>query len=545
MRRKLMIFIALFILVGSHSIFAFGAQKTNAVAVSLPNFNVTMNGEVVNNDYSKYPLIVYKNITYFPMTYSDCRFLGIESTWKGNTQGLTIEKTGVTAAYQLYKSSAKNSKNYTATIPTFPVKVNGKIIDNSKEEFPLLSFRDITYFPMTWKYGAEAFGWDYSFDNKKGLVIHSDNIKLSQISLPTSRPVQGEYAPYPGKRSNCVLPVGDYVYYDDTKGAIIQAPLSAPSKGKKVYQLNVWSYGDGTTYDDHSLYLENGEPFLFFHSGGAVMGSDHKHKLKADGSTQEIQSSYWQTTLIGDTLFYYWTGPTPGPGNLRMQEGSSEDIQLGDSGYWYYSLCKVYGLPELTRIGDELYVRAAKVLSGTSLDANIKLDDIAIYKVNIKTKETARVSTQYAQGAQISDDFLYYFNSENFYRISLKDGTEERLGAATGISNSDSNGLFAVAGEKIYWTNAATGELHMLGKTESLNPGAKVDSMGIFGDKEEYFVCTFEETQASKYRLMVFDQSGKVVFKTSDKTFCNNISIKGNQIMFYNNTTETICKGNW
>ena len=64
------------------------------VKVILPAFKVTLNRTVIENASNQYPLIVYKDITYFPMTYYDCRFLGLESVWNNST-GLKIAKTGV------------------------------------------------------------------------------------------------------------------------------------------------------------------------------------------------------------------------------------------------------------------------------------------------------------------------------------------------------------------------------------------------------------------------------------------------------------------
>lgn len=64
--------------------------------------------------------------------------------------------------------------------------------------------------------------------------------------------------------------------------------------------------------------------------------------------------------------------------------------------------------------------------------------------------------------------------------------------------------------------------------------------MNVTGDKEPYLACTFRETPNSKYRVMVFDESGEVVFKTSD---CgSNVVVEGDTLYFYNITTETLCK---
>ena len=61
------------------------AWAANTVQVTLPGFTVTLNGQSTSNEYSKYPLIVYKDITYFPMTYYDCRLLGLKTDWTAET----------------------------------------------------------------------------------------------------------------------------------------------------------------------------------------------------------------------------------------------------------------------------------------------------------------------------------------------------------------------------------------------------------------------------------------------------------------------------
>ncbi|HML36947.1 MAG TPA: hypothetical protein PKA19_05965 [Bacillota bacterium] len=67
--------------------------------------------------------------------------------------------------------------------------------------------------------------------------------------------------------------------------------------------------------------------------------------------------------------------------------------------------------------------------------------------------------------------------------------------------------------------------------------------MELAGDQDEYLICTFEETAESRYRIMIFDKSGDVVFKTSDRAYPRNISIEGKNLYFYNITTGTVCTG--
>ncbi|MDF2653760.1 MAG: hypothetical protein K0R19_234 [Bacillota bacterium] len=529
----------------SMAIPSFGADKS--VTITLPNSKVTINGQVVNNNYSKYPLIVYKDITYFPMTFSDCRFLGIESTWTGEKTGLLVDSTGVTAAYNPYLSSSQNKKNYSAKIVSFPVKVNGKVVDNSKEEYPLLSFRDITYFPMTWKYSVDAFGWDYKFDGKTGLVIQSKNVKVDQFQIPKTRLVEA-YGEYEGKKSTTVMAKNGFVYYVTNKGAVMQAPLSDISKAKAIFQLGIWSYGDGKQFDSHEFYEEGGNAMLFFHSGGATMGSDHRYILKENGTVQKIQESYHETTLINNKLYMYYNGPMPGPGNLSVEElnASGTRSSLGSADYWFYSFCTTKGLPNLQMIGNELYVRASNVTGSQEGGGGYITDDPAVYKVDVSTNAVSRVSQSKDKviAAQIVGDNLYYMSASgegsdctySIYKHSLIDGAESFVGSFKSELTWDQS--FAVIGENIYYLS--NGALYRMGSNESLNPLAEAITMSVTGDHQEYLACTFKETQQSKYRIMVFDQSGEAVFKTSD---CgSNIVVEGKTLYFYNITTETLCK---
>ena len=146
-----------------------------SVQVSLPAFPVTLNGIQVENATRQYPLIVYKDITYFPMTFYDCGFLGLD-TYYSNQTGLQISrrnKAFVPWSYNEYESVGSNPRVANAQLPAFPITVNGRTVENSQEEFPLLLYKDITYFPLTWRYAVNEFGWDYSFNETEGLVIHS------------------------------------------------------------------------------------------------------------------------------------------------------------------------------------------------------------------------------------------------------------------------------------------------------------------------------------------------------------------------------------
>lgn len=163
------------------ALLAAGLYATPAVAadvtVTLPTFPVTLNGVTMEQSKNQYPMLVYKDITYVPMTWADTRLLGLESNWAQQT-GLVIDKAATVqdqktaqSAYKPYATGTANASSYKAVTASGKITVNGKAITNSKEEYPLLVFRDVTYFPLTWRFAVNEFGWDYSFDQKKGLVI--------------------------------------------------------------------------------------------------------------------------------------------------------------------------------------------------------------------------------------------------------------------------------------------------------------------------------------------------------------------------------------
>lgn len=164
--------------------------KNKDVKVNIPQFSVNINNQKMEKEKSKYPPIVYKDITYFPMTYDNSNFLGIKTLWNANSRILKVDKDAlVSGNYNGYVKNEKNNLYYNASIPNFKIVVNGKSIDNSKEQYPLLIFRDITYFPLTWRFCNDEFGWEYNWNNDKGLIIKSNQSRYNErlgMSFPSA-----------------------------------------------------------------------------------------------------------------------------------------------------------------------------------------------------------------------------------------------------------------------------------------------------------------------------------------------------------------------
>ena len=163
------------------------AARAAGLSASVAAGPVVLNGRTVDNAAAKYPLLVYKNITYFPMTYHLCRFLGLTTKWDSSTKTLSISKTGEMGEYVPDTGGGPKSGSVSVTQVAYPVVVNGTPVDNSTAEWPLLNYNNVTYFPLTWAFAVDAFGWDYKWDAEYGLNINSTGLTIWQTTNAASQ----------------------------------------------------------------------------------------------------------------------------------------------------------------------------------------------------------------------------------------------------------------------------------------------------------------------------------------------------------------------
>lgn len=62
------------------------------------------------------------------------------------------------------------SGNVTVTIPAFPVELDGIQLDNAHLKYPLLTYKDITYMPMTWSV-SQATALQLNWSQESGLSV--------------------------------------------------------------------------------------------------------------------------------------------------------------------------------------------------------------------------------------------------------------------------------------------------------------------------------------------------------------------------------------
>ncbi|MBR3933152.1 MAG: hypothetical protein IKJ68_04525 [Clostridia bacterium] len=152
----------------------------NVVDVLIPDYQIIIDDSLVYYADSLYPFLNYKGITYLPMTYEYARGMNLATGYLEGS-AFMVSYNPCDDKLPVYETRV-NQKVNTAVIPQYKIYVNGKNTSNANAEYPLLNFRGVTYFPMTWEYAVNNFGWDLSFENNV-FKIYTENNTADRWSL--------------------------------------------------------------------------------------------------------------------------------------------------------------------------------------------------------------------------------------------------------------------------------------------------------------------------------------------------------------------------
>ncbi|RVU55144.1 hypothetical protein [Anaerosphaera multitolerans] len=463
------------------------------IRVSLPKFNITINDNLINTKNAKYPLIVYKDITYFPMTYYDMRLLGVETQWKGDDQGLFIEKSDIDGSY-VPITDTLNGNIQSATIPNFPITINGKVIDNSKEEYPLLSFRDVTYFPLTWKYAVEEFGWEYNFDANSGLVIRSSKGTSTSETVINSDNVAID-APY---------------YYFAEANKVYSGKINSKEKPKEIFSLT-------DKYKGLSLTSTGGITYLSYRPDASSAKGPYYHATLKDGEVYKVHDS-------NNIEVHYKNGKEYLISYLQngfsiKTEDKSRNINIKD-----------YNLSDFYEYNNSLFMILTDKSRGTK-KALYSLDE----KDNLKL--LSELGDDVFSYVQWDGSNMYYVkNNKGKYTIYQYNLETNETKEIQSYSNLSDGWEFRVLNGHIFLRSAETNySLSVDGKP--LNERAEMGNFEILND---FLVATFMEKPENKYRLMVIDKEGNIVYKSADITDINSLSIKDDTLYYFNLNSKKI-----
>lgn len=229
-------------------------QAEAAMRADVVTGKVTLNGQVIDNKNAKYPLLTYSNITYFPMTYQLSRFMGVETDWNNAAKSLNITAGGAQSAYVAETGKAQRG-SVAVTLASYKISVNGAQINNKEEKYPIFNYNGITYFPLTWAYAVDSFGWSYQWDAVNGLRIDTS-------SAPAPAPVE------PG--------TGDTAL--DKALTILNNSYAAGGKYRGMLEGGGKKTGFDATLDvsstpDVTTVKFTAEPFPFFDNGVSYTGT--------------------------------------------------------------------------------------------------------------------------------------------------------------------------------------------------------------------------------------------------------------------------------
>ena len=148
------------------------AAQAKGMTAAIATGPVVMNGQKIDSSTAQYPLLLYSNITYVPMTYDLCRFMGLTTEWDSDTRTLSISRSREQGAYVPDTGHTRKTGSVSVTRANNPIVVSGVPIDNSVTSYPLFLYQDVTYFPLTFDY-IVSFGWTYTWDMANGMNITS------------------------------------------------------------------------------------------------------------------------------------------------------------------------------------------------------------------------------------------------------------------------------------------------------------------------------------------------------------------------------------
>ena len=187
MKKALLIFLLLM------CVSIFPSYASEEITVLIPDYDFIIEDTSFYYQDSQYPVLSYKDITYFPMTYEYCRLLDVSTAWVDG-EGLFIASHPSSFNEAPSYPTAQNAKYSKAVIPTYDIYVNGKKIDQKAEEYPLFNYRGVTYFPLTWRFGTEEFYWNIDFKEGENRSLTITSYQRGFGSTMTVYEVADDYA---------------------------------------------------------------------------------------------------------------------------------------------------------------------------------------------------------------------------------------------------------------------------------------------------------------------------------------------------------------
>lgn len=399
------------------------------VRVRLPGFPVTLCGQTIDPTKEEYPFLVYRDVTYLPLTYFGCRLMGLYAKWTPES-GLHVSDAGAQGAYRSTPRVSRNSGALYAQKATGTIVVHNKWIENDREEYPFLLFRNVTYLPMTWANMHDLLGCAYRFDSKNGLVIdRAADGNTSALYLPICRDEEGSFI-------GSIAAWRGWFWYQDDAGWISRTPMTGGAR-EKLFELPHNDWNDNPVLA--SLTVENDGLYLTYHLGGATMGHDELYRFSEDGSCAALLKANGVVGTFDDCWLYANCSLSAAPANLLVSHDKgatwepfgSENHIYGWSfrgnlkGGWTARRGTVGGV---ARAGRYAYLLATDVTGWGEMepDADGNYPELCsgVGRVDCATGETEIIAER-AESFRLTGETVWYVTFDGELRYCALDGSND------------------------------------------------------------------------------------------------------------------------
>ncbi len=398
----------------------------------------------------------------------------------------------------------------------------------------MLSYRDVTYFPLTWRFAVNEFGWQYRFDGKNGLNISAANQKTTTVTLTDGRKTNNNFL-----RDDFQFTIDDtYLYYQGAQGIIYRRPLSDLANDtlrQKAGEFPAYQTVQGKEYPAATFYEQSGKVFASFEHG---YGMNDKRCYRLENNTISknlLLHRNDQYVDFGNFQIDISQQPFGNSGAYKLQLLAADGIHsFGKDGYWY-ALDTEGELP-YDKKSNTLYV-STKKLEATDLKGN------GIVAINLTSGSIVPLNAIGLSGAlpgeyDYDNGMIYYQengswnDNANRYIYTL-----HALDPASGQNVIIADTLESFAGTRngVYYVNKKTNKLTFWNRhtyqKETIN--AKGYCLSV-ENQNGYAIAYFDNSPQNPYRLIVFAPSGqtmKQLYATAD--VCDQAFVNKNGTLVY------------
>lgn len=304
------------------------ASAPSATIADLP---ISLNGQQVDNATRTYPIIKRDGVLYFPLTFQDSRFMGLETKWTPKS-GLEVTSAKVFNSYpkpQVSAGEKQESDPLDVQDIDYPVTFDGKSLQRA---YDIFSYEGITYVPLTQELMSEVFQWSYEYSIEKGLVIEATH-KGKKVT-------QEDEVLHMGQAQI----VGEYYYYlgqmpleDGEQGVYVaKKAIDSPEPPIKLLEIDQpWNREAMAA----SLEVQefDQEVYLSLTLEENRRQAPKSHFLEVEGKLQPIISGKTKIIPYEGGIISYLLAPRF-TSNLTYQPKQGEEIVLGNPNWTYNAM---------------------------------------------------------------------------------------------------------------------------------------------------------------------------------------------------------------